>query len=226
MTKPRLVLPMTRRPIIADLFCGAGGCAVGYNRAGFDVVGVDIAPQPHYPYAFHQADALTFPLEGFDAIHASPPCKDTNMIARNVGYAKNWPDLVTPTVARLRAQSTPYVIENPPHRPPRLRADLVLCGCHFPGLNVIRVRWFECSWRPLSLIPRCQHTGNEIGVYGHGTNAWHRAKLGRGITVAEQRAAMGIDWMTRDELTQAIPPAYTEFIGTRLMAALQQESVA
>lgn len=215
---------------LLDLFAGAGGAARGYQMAGFHVTGVDIRPQPRYAGdEFVQADALTFPLEGYDAIHASPPCKDTNMIARNVGYAKNWPDLVTPTVARLRAQATPYVIENPPRRPPRLRKDIVLCGCMFPGLNVIRQRWFECSWPVAQLRPPCRHTGNEIGVYGHGTNAWHRKKLGRGITVAEQRLAMDIPWMTRDELSQAIPPLYTQLIGMHLrreVAALQLGELA
>lgn len=115
MTKPRLL----------DLFCGAGGAAAGYHRAGFDVVGVDINPQPNYPFEFHQADAMTFPLDGFDAIHASPPCQRySRMSTSRPTLAATYPDLVAPI--RERIERGPYVIENVPGAP--LVDPLVLCG--------------------------------------------------------------------------------------------------
>ena len=209
------------RPRIVDLFCGAGGCAVGYHRAGFDVVGVDHVAQPHYPFEFHQADALTFPLEGFDAIHASPPCQAFTKFAK-LRPEKVHPDLLTPIRQRLLAQSAPWVIENVPGAP--MRADVVLCGSMF-GLGVDRDRWFELSWPWFALTPPHIHDGDAVCVVGHGGGSGKGTKVKR-WRKAEGAAAMGIDWMTRDELTQAIPPAYCEFIGARLMAALQQESVA
>jgi DNA (cytosine-5)-methyltransferase 1 len=99
------------KPRLLDLFCGAGGCSVGYHRAGFEVVGVDINPQPNYPYEFHQADAMTYPLDGFDAIHASPPCQAHSAMSV-MWNAREHPDLVAATRARLVATGLPYVIEN------------------------------------------------------------------------------------------------------------------
>ena len=121
------------RPRLLDLFSGAGGAAVGYHRAGFDVVGVDIEPQPHYPFEFHQADAMTFPSSGFDAIHASPPCQAFSIAAKYKGTAGRHKDLLTPTRTRLQAAGLPWVIENVPGAP--MRADYLLCGCMFglPG---------------------------------------------------------------------------------------------
>ena len=199
---------------------------MGYHRAGFNVVGVDIKPQPHYPFEFHQADALTFPLNGFDAIHASPPCQDHSLLHRNYGAAGHgtaW--MLNGTLAALHAQERPWVVENVVGAP--LPSAIELWGASFglgaSGLDLNRHRRFQMSFYVLA--PPCQHRpGKTIGVYGNGTNAWHRAKLGRNLTIAEQREAMGIDWMSRAELSQAIPPAYTEWIGHRLAALVLVEA--
>lgn len=213
---------MTRRPRLLDLFCGAGGCAMGYHRAGFDVVGVDIAPQPRYPFTFVQADALDYlaaHAHEFDAIHASPPCQAYSMAAqtqRNQG--KVYPDLVAPTRKALAATDKPWVIENVPGAP--VRADFRICGCQV-GLPLRRVRLFEASWQPIVLMPPHHHTGPVVSVVGHGTPTWVREQLGYNPTINDYRAAMGIDWMTRCELSQAIPPAYTELVGQHLMTHIQ-----
>jgi DNA (cytosine-5)-methyltransferase 1 len=203
------------RPRLLDLFCGAGGAAMGYHRAGFDIVGVDIVPQPNYPFEFHQADALAFPLDGFDAIHASPPCQAYAQAAlgqRNAG--KVYPDLLAPTRARLKASGLPWVIENVPGAP--MRPDFAICGCQFhPKLR--RVRWFETSWRGFAMHYGHDHTVPAISIVGRGTPAWVRSVLGRNPTIGEYRDVMGIDWMNRNELSQAIPPAYTEHIGEHLI---------
>ncbi len=225
MSKPRLL----------DLFCGAGGAAMGYHRAGFEVVGVDIKLQKHYPFEFHQADAMTYPLEGFDVIHASPPCQAFTALRTTWNAKQNIHfDLLTPT--RHRLKNIPHVIENVPGAP--IRAVVMLCGTAF-GLGtgnaeLRRHRYFESN-RTIGLTPPCSHGNRVIGVYGgHGRNRVrtigvyggghgesHRSKGGCNYAAAEQREAMGIDWMTVDELSQAIPPAYTEFIGKQLMAHLQ-----
>jgi DNA (cytosine-5)-methyltransferase 1 len=205
------------RPRLLDLFCGAGGAGMGYHRAGFDVVGVDINPQPHYPFEFHQADALTFPLDGFDAIHASPPCQVFVTRGRTQRRADRAPhlDLVPQTRARLEPSGVPWVMENVATS--SLRRDLVLCGSMF-GLKVRRHRHFESPFVvPWTLV--CNHTGRIFGVYGHGAGP-RRERTDWG-TVADWRGAMGIDWMTRDEITQAIPPAYTEWIGAQLLRAIE-----
>jgi hypothetical protein len=141
------------RPRLLDLFCGAGGAAMGYHRAGFDVVGVDINPQPHYPFEFHQGDAMTWPLDGFDAIHASPPCKAFTRAgwSAHFGYHDRHDDLLTPTRTRLVLQPAPWVIENVPGSP--MAPSVVLCGSNF-GLNLRRHRWFECSMKAYVYIRR------------------------------------------------------------------------
>jgi hypothetical protein len=189
---------------------------MGLHRAGFEVVGVDIKPQPRYPFEHHVADALTFPLDGFDLIWASPPCQRYSMYARNMGTAHNHPDLVVPVRARLEASGVPFIIENVPGAP--LRADVILCGSMF-GLAVRRHRLFECSFL-VGLAPAaCDHSRPAIPVYGHGTPQWYRMRCGN-IGLAEKRAAMGdIDWMNRDELSQAIPPAYSEWLARRFLEA-------
>jgi DNA (cytosine-5)-methyltransferase 1 len=195
---------------------------MGYHRAGFEVVGVDIKPQPHYPFEFHQADALTYPLEGFDVIHASPPCQDWSVLHRNYGApAHGTAGLLNVMLTVLRAQERPWVVENVVGAP--LPSAIQLCGASFglgvSGLDLNRHRRFQMSL--YMLAPPCQHRpGKTLGVYGSGTNRWHRVKLGRNLRSAELRQAMDIDWMNRAELSQAIPPAYTEWIGTQLMAAL------
>jgi DNA (cytosine-5)-methyltransferase 1 len=215
------------RPILLDLFCGAGGAAMGYHRAGFDVVGVDIKPQPHYPFEFIQADALTFPLDGFDAIHASPPCQPfTRGQALRRGKASEKPDLVAATRDRLKG-GVPWVIENVPGAP--LRFPATLCGSMF-GLAVRRHRLFESSELIWPLRP-CQHReqGRPVGVY-HTMNDQVKGidhSTGKTVyggrtaaTVEEGGAAMGIDWMTWDEMREAIPPAFTEWVGGLFIDAL------
>lgn len=204
------------RPRLLDLFCGAGGAAMGYYRAGFDVVGVDIKPQPRYPFEFHQADALDYCAEHgheYDAIHASPPCQDYSPLrARQNG--KRYPDLYAPVKAGLLASGRPYIIENVPNSP--LKDYITLCGGMF-GLRTYRHRRFECSFLILQ-PPHPRHiartstkkrrvdfdAGMHISITGD-VGSW----LGP--------ACMGIDWMTGNELSQAIPPAYTEFIGRQLI---------
>lgn len=201
-------------PRLLDLFCGAGGCSVGYARAGFDVVGVDIAPQKNYPFEFVQADATSFPLEGFDAVHASPPCQD-HMLTPHKNHGTGW--MLDHTRQRLLGQPAAWVIENVPGA--KMRADFVLCGCQF-GLKLRRKRWFETSWHGFEMMPGCAHDGPVVSVVGRGTPSWVREQLGYNPTIADYRAAMGIDWMNRGELSQAIPPAYTNFVGSALLASL------
>lgn len=221
MSKPRLL----------DLFCGAGGAGEGYRRAGFDVTGVDIKPMPNNPHTFIQADALEY-LEAhgheYDAIHASPPCQRYSTIAiqqqaRGV-VTKEYPDLVAPTRELLQASGKPYVMENVPNAP--LHTTILLCGSMF-GLDVRRHRLFESN--VMLFQPHCQHDRQTprfrslnkrrngklacvVGVHGHVNYAgeWELRKK-----------AMGIDWMSSDELSQAIPPAYTEYIGRQLITIVQ-----
>lgn len=199
---------------LLDLYCAAGGAGEGYRRAGFDVTGVDILPQRHNPHRFIQADALEYVRDHgheYDAIHASPPCQAYSMAAqtqRNRG--RKYPDLLALTRTALQRTGKPWVIENVKGAP--MRADFKLCGCQF-GLALRRERWFETSWNGIALIPTCQHPFPVVSVVGHGTPTWVRQKLGYNPTIKDYREAMGIDWMNRDELSQAIPPAYTEFIG-------------
>jgi DNA (cytosine-5)-methyltransferase 1 len=214
---------------LLDLFCGAGGCAVGYHRAGFtDIVGVDLKPQPRYPFAFVQGDALEYLAEHgreFDAIHASPPCQAyTSMRSLGKGAGKNAPDLVGPTRDLLEASSRPWVIENVPGAP--LFNAVMLCGSMF-GLRVRRHRLFESSFFMLG-ITSCEHKPGALAVYGdHPEDAFLHAKsmpqgsVKRAPTIDAARLAMGIDWMVWKEITQAIPPAYTEFIGKQLLSHLE-----
>lgn len=205
---------------LLDLFCGAGGCSAGYRDAGFtEIVGVDIKPQPRYPFKFQQADALTFPLGGFDAIHASPPCQGYSALAK-MHPARLWPKLIGPIRKRLTESGIPFVIENVEGAP--LRAPLLLCGSMF-GLRVARGwlrrhRLFECSFSTRQ--PECSHPIGEraVGVYGHGGHSGKARMLYR----EEAAEILQIDWMNRDELAQAIPPAYTEFVG-RLLRRYMRE---
>ncbi|KKK80693.1 hypothetical protein LCGC14_2820940 [marine sediment metagenome] len=210
------------KPLLLDLFCGAGGAAMGYHRAGFDVVGVDHKPQKRYPFEFIQADAMTFPLDGFDVIHASPPCQRFSDL-KDMHNALPHGDLLTPTRARLRVADAPYVIENVEGAP--MENYIVLCGTAF-GLGAAdaelrRHRRFEIE-PPTLMVPPCVHRqrARVIGVYGgHGRDRRRKVKT-QDFTTEQRREAMGIDWMTGDELSQAIPPAYTEYIGRQLMRAL------
>lgn len=211
------------RPRLLDLFCGAGGAAMGYHRAGFEVVGVDINPQPRYPFEFHQADAMTFPLEGFDVIHASPPCQKHTCL--NVMWnAKKHHDFVGPIRDKIRESGLPYIIENVPGAP--LIDPVKLCGSMF-GLGagpyrLRRHRLFECSFHVNPL--QCNHEKGipVIGIYGDHVRCRRRngdLPMALGKPLADK--AMGIDWMTYKELSQAIPPAYTEWIGKQIMRKLE-----
>ena len=210
------------RPRLLDLFCGAGGAATGYHRAGFDVVGVDIKPQPHYPFEFHQADAMTFPLDGFDVIHASPPCQGYSSLKGLVGNVRA--KLIPWVRDALRRSCGVWVVENVVGAP--LINPVTLCGSMF-GLGVWRHRLFEMSAPPL-MVPQCQHSlcPEPVDVTGTGGPFnGERAAPGGGVSrkprnLAHAREVMGIDWMGRRELSEAIPPAYTEWIGRQLLAAL------
>jgi DNA (cytosine-5)-methyltransferase 1 len=214
------------RPILLDLFCGAGGAAAGYHRAGFDVVGVDREPQPHYPFEFVQADALTYVAENghrYGALHASPPCQGYSTITPD---RSKHPRLIPVVRILLRHFGVPYVIENVEGAQHDLRHPVKLCGSSF-GLAVRRHRYFETNQAMFS-VP-CQHglQGRPIGVYGDHPqeDAEYRRPDGtrrgqKATTVEHAREAMGIDWMDWLELAQAIPPAFTEYIGAQLVDAL------
>jgi DNA (cytosine-5)-methyltransferase 1 len=218
-----------RKGRLLDLFCGAGGSAVGYARAGFEVVGVDIAPQPHYPFEFHQGDAMTWPLEGYDAIHASPPCQGyTTMGNRFRGRGgPEHPMLIAEVRERLRGSGVLYVIENVVGAQPQMQNPVLLAGSMF-GLGVHRPRLFESS--VLILVPgRGSNPLARIGVYGDrpdGRRLFNRADgtiQRAAASLAEAQQAMGMDWADWHGTKEAVPPAYTEFIGAQLLAALENE---
>lgn len=230
---------------LLDICCGAGGCSVGYARTGFECVGVDVVPQPNYPFDFIQHDALDFDPDqlalSYDAIHASPPCQAHSTIAKQQRQRRpgefDHPDLVAATRELLTASGLPYVIENVPGAP--LINPVQLCGSSFQ-LDLRRHRLFECSF-PI-MVPPCHHawqtprfrsldkrrhnlkstvpvyggsqldtSATVVGVHGHHNYAGEREL---------REAAMDIDWMSPYELTQAIPPAYTEHIGSYLLTHL------
>jgi len=209
------------RPLLLDLFCGAGGAAAGYHGAGFDVIGVDIRPQPHYPFSFIQADAMTmaYKFSRFDAIHASPPCQDHVRGGLQNPTGTGW--MLAGIRRQLENWGGPWVLENVPGAP--MRADFALCGSQF-GLLVRRHRWFETCPQLFGLLPPCDHTKPVVGVYGHlhgKAGAWPGMLPS---TIETWRAGMGIGWMTADELRQAIPPAYSEYIGGQLLKHLTEVS--
>lgn len=218
MSKPRLL----------DLFCGAGGCTKGYQRAGFYVVGVDINPQPHYcGDEFHRGDALTWPLDGFDSIHASPPCQAHSTMGnrwRDVEGTVERFDLLTPTLDRLRGRAEPWIVENVEGAAPSMRAGLRLHGGMF-GLGVHRPRLFESN--VLLMAPRTARVRLPVGVYGdkpdgrhlnlNSDGQWQRAAN----SLEEAQKAMGMDWADWHGTKEAIPPAYTEWIGRQLLDHLE-----
>lgn len=206
------------RPVLLDLFCGAGGAATGYHRAGFDVVGVDIRPQPRYPFEFVRADAMAYPLDGVDAIHASPPCQDFTRTWMAARHGTGW--MLPAARERLAAAGAPWVIENVPGAP--VRPDYKLCGCMFGLPRLKRERWFETSWGGFEMRAPCHHPDRIVSVVGMGIPS--HSSYYRRVSKAEfyrlGREAMGIGWMSRAELCQAIPPDYTEHIGRQLMEHL------
>ena len=199
---------------------------MGYHRVGFEVVGVDINPQPHFPFEFHQADALKYPLDGFDVIHASPPCQRFSCAMSLPGCNKNaHPDLIEPTRKRLQLSKTKYVIENVVGAP--LINPIMLCGSSF-GLDLRRHRLFELGGFFI-LSPECNH-GWQKPRFPVGVGIKRKGQLSSVVHVfghsrfkgdtALRKRAMKIDWMNNNELTQAIPLAYTEYISKQLMHIL------
>lgn len=200
------------RPRLLDLCCGEGGAGMGYHRAGFDVTGVDISPQPRYPFEFVQGDAIHYLLEHghrFDAIHASWPCQRFANVTAWRGTPTDHPDLIGPGRVALAAVGVPWVIENVPEAP--VRPDFLLCGSMF-GLNVRRHRAFETNWGGHQMTPPCHHHRGLLPFEHKGERAY--------------ADAMGCDWMTNKGGREAIPPAYTEHIGLQLVSVLASESAA
>lgn len=220
-----------RRPRLLDLFCGAGGASVGYHDAGFAVVGVDIAPQPNYPYEFIQADVLEFlhPWQrrlDFAAIHASPPCQFATAY-RRTGNVRTSPNLIEPTRRLLEGSGLPWVIENIEYAREHLRDPILLCGSMF-DLDVQRHRLFETNWTLEPPAWPCRHRIWAPDRFPGGRSK-ERTGSSRGLVRAcveigswdipldVQQRAMGMDWSTLEELSEAIPPAYTEHIGRQLV---------
>jgi DNA (cytosine-5)-methyltransferase 1 len=214
------------RPRLLDLFCCAGGAGMGYHRAGFEVVGVDIKHRARNPHPVIEADVLgldpAWIADNFDAVHASPPCQFATELNNDKTRHEN---LIPPTRALLEATGLPYVIENVEGAKAHLVNPIVLCGSMFSlesgDAELRRHRLFECSF-PVFPLPHCSHAKRRvIGVYGgHGRDR-RRKFNGQDFTVEQRREAMGIDWMTGGELSQAIPPAYTEFLGRQLLAEVR-----
>lgn len=216
------------KPRLLDLFCCAGGAGMGYYLAGFDVVGVDIAPQPNYPFEFHQADALEFlAAHGgeFDVIHASPPCQSFTAYRRKGhGVGDGYPDLIEPTRELLSKLDVPWVIENVAGAP--LLEPARYCGSSF-GLDVRRHRFFESNI-PL-VAPDCDHSWQtpRFPPATNRTNLRRTVEVGVWrIPLAVQQQAMGVNWMSLRELSEAIPPAYTHHIGGQLMEHIEAEKEA
>lgn len=216
---------------LLDLYCGGGGAAKGYADVGFEVTGVDVVDHPRYPYNFIQADASWLSqdfLREFDVIHASPPCKAHTVLAHI--HKRGHEDLVPITREMLQASGKPYIIENVPGAP--LIDPAILCGTQF-GLSVEvsgrtwwlrRHRLFESNWGinpPESCV--CNDGRSILGVYGHGGNNEHpeRRNSGNQASAPQARALIQAGWMSRSELAQSIPPAYTEYIGRQLLNRME-----
>ncbi len=219
------------KPLLLDLFCGAGGAALGYYRAGFEILGVDINPQPRYPFRFIQADALDFDLNGFDVVHASPPCQRWVSVAYNgTDRSKDdYSNFIFPIRQKFAELDVPSVIENVQGAPLN-RNHLILCGTMFPNLRVLRHRHFEIANAvvPQPSLENCEFhppvytrdkrsknygkfdpTKDYVSVFGNSSCRKEHAE-----------AAMGIDWMNKGELVEAIPPDYSEYIGKYLLQQL------
>jgi len=222
---------------LLDLFCGAGGAAMGYHRAGFEVVGVDNRPQKHYPFESHCADAFAF-LEKhgpeFDVIHASPPCQAYSE-ATPMAHRQSSPALIAEIRTALKKVNRFFIIENVENARKHLKNPLMLCGTHF-NLPIWRHRYFECNPDLFALLPHCKHERYPITIHsgshtrktftpilctggGDGIRSSRKTHRPREAVMAI-RYAMEIPWMLQKELTEAIPPAYTEWIGRRLLEAL------
>ncbi len=217
---------------LLDLFCGGGGAGIGYSLAGFTVVGVDNIPQPHYPFEFHQADAFEYLAEHgheYDFIHASPPCqKYTGM--RNITRARfgivrtDHPDLIDIVRRSLRAIEKPYIIENVQNSP--LQTQFILCGSALGLTHVAWHRHFESNMLFLG-VPKCNHLTQDytIGVYGEKPDgrrvSYRQYRLCRiAKSLSEAQELLGIDWMEWNEIRNAVPPAYTQWIGNKALEIL------
>lgn len=207
------------KPRALDLFCGAGGASMGLHRAGFDVTGVDIAPQPNYPFKFVQSCALSLDLRGFAFVWASPPCqRHSRMSGCRDGLAQTYPDLIQPVREKLQKWGGPYIIENVVGAP--LINPIMLCGTMF-GLELYRHRLFESNchieapFHPKHTIPASKaghwKPGTIISVAGNCAPVWMARK------------AMGIDWTTRAELVEAIPPAFSEYLANQIFMKLDAQ---
>jgi DNA (cytosine-5)-methyltransferase 1 len=207
------------RPKLLDLFCGQGGCSRGYTDAGFDVTGVDINPQPHYPYQFVQVDWASYLAahwQEYDVLHASPPCQAWSIETPDACKA-NHPKLITAVRSALEQTGKPFVIENVPGARHELQNPIMLCGSMF-GLQVWRHRYFEINPEIFSLLPSCDHSFVPVLVTGTPRRKGYPRKDPPAQT---RRDAMGIDWpMTILGLDEAIPPAYTRSIGWQMLNAL------
>lgn len=224
---------------LLDLFCGAGGCSEGYRRAGFtEIVGIDIKPQPRYPFTFIQADALRPPLDlsRFDLVHASPPCQAYSAL-NTMSNRREHPMLVEAIREMLQNSGVPWVIENVFGAP--LLSPVMLCGSQFgltalDGYSLQRHRYFESSLSLPFLRPACSHGKKTVGVYGAKARDiakekrhYSKPKESRGapigVVLPKSTAfqAMGIGWMNMEEISEAIPPAYTQWIGERIIESLR-----
>lgn len=224
---------------LADLYCCAGGAAKGYHDAGFDVVGYDIKPQPNYPYEFRRRDVLALSpeelAEEFDAFHASPICQGHTAL-RHAPGAKAHPNLIPPTRTLLDATGKPWILENVEGARAHMPGAITLCGTSFglraQGHALHRHRLFIASF-PL-FAPPCQHADEPvIGIYGGHARRRSAKHGGRGTRDAWEgghRAAaseaMGMDWATLAEMSEAIPPAFTDYLGRQLLAHLQAQRLA
>lgn len=212
----------TPRPRLLDLFCGSGGCAMGYHRAGFDVVGVDIEAHDDYPFPMMVADAmdvLASPviLRDFDVIHASPPCPRYTAGLRHTPEKRlNHPDLIGPVRDRLEAWGGYYVMENIPGSP--LRYPILLCGRAMGYPILRRHRLFESNAFLMSPGCACGGAGRAMSVYGHTQEIKHTKTHKEHVKVAEAKVLMGVPWIKRQpDVVDAIPPNYTEFLGWQLV---------
>lgn len=213
-----------RKPRLLDLFSGAGGVAMGYHLAGFEVVGVDIVEQPNFPFEFHLADAMTFPLNGFDVVRASPPCPGYSLATSFHPEARdNHPRLVEDVRAKFVVSGLPYEIENVPGSP--VVKSIMLCGAMF-GLQTYRHRYFESNiflFQPHH--PKHKVKAAKPGAIARNGEFWCIG--GHFGQKDEAQRAMQIDWMkTQQEIANAIPPSYTYYIGLQLRNVLGLEAIA
>jgi DNA (cytosine-5)-methyltransferase 1 len=203
---------------LLDLFCGAGGAAMGYHLAGFEVVGVDIKPQKNYPFEFRQGDALDFAIHfgyQFDFIHASPPCLFASKLG-GIHRAKHL-NLIPATQKLLGELDKPYIIENVEDARGWLTGPIMLCGTMF-GLNIYRHRYFETSLGLFQSPATCGHLPGPVLISG---TTWRNGKRYE-FPVKERREAIGCAWMTDKEVDQAIPPVFTHWLGLKAIEHLQK----